>query len=96
MITVGFKLGSFIILLSAMLSVEPAKELVFRNTPLEQVCSTLEQHFGIEFSIKGKSLKNQQVTAHYTQASLENILEDLAFVLNFRYERKKDMIVIQQ
>ncbi|MEM6843309.1 MAG: DUF4974 domain-containing protein [Bacteroidota bacterium] len=96
MVIVGFKLGSFIILLSAMLSVEPEKELVFRNTPLEQVCSTLEQHFSIEFSIKGKSLKNQRVTAHYTQASLETILEDLAFVLNFRYERKKDMIVIQQ
>lgn len=69
--------------------------LVFRDAPLERVCQALEERFEVEFSVQ-PPLKNRRITADFSSADLATILEDIAFVLNIRYEQRPNIIIIKK
>lgn len=71
------------------------RPLVFRDQPLVQVCETLEKHLEVKFSVS-PSLKQQRITADFSSQRLEAILEDIAFVLNVRYDQRGRVITIRK
>lgn len=65
--------------------------LVFRDTPMQQVFSELEQHFGITF-ITDKKIGNQLFTAELNHASLPAILQLMALSSDLKFKTAGDII----
>lgn len=59
--------------------------LVFKDTPLSEVFSCLERHFGVSFTFKNKAILNDLYTGRFNNDSLENILQILQWHYQFDY-----------
>lgn len=69
---------------------------ILSNTPLLEICQRLENQFNIKFIIMNENLINKTFTGQFhTNESLESILETLQISTSFKYERKKEHIIIR-
>lgn len=72
--------------------------LYFKKANLDQVVKKLESLYGIEIELTGKVPGNEKewhYTGTYYNESLENVLEGIAFVKSFSYEKKDSKVYIK-
>ena len=55
--------------------------MVFQDTPIAQVASEIEKHFGVRVEVAGRDLEHQTVTAWFGDSSLEDVLRVVCKVL---------------
>jgi len=72
------------------------EELVFKDVPLGSICLILEKKFNVKFVIKKTSLQRKKITGDFSSLSLDQIMEDITYLLNIRYEKKGDTIIIRE
>ena len=69
--------------------------LVFDETPLAEVAVRLERWYGSPFRITDSTLASPTLTASFTTESLADVLTALASVLDVRFERLGDSVVVR-
>lgn len=69
--------------------------LVFDETPLDEVVAQLGRWYDAPFRIADPSLGARTLTASFTTESLHEVLSSLAPVLDVRFDRVKDTIVVR-
>ena len=69
------------------------KQLVFENTPMEEVAKTLEETFKIEIQFESPAMKKCKITGEFP-VELEEVLTMLQFVLNVKVEKKEKNIIL--
>lgn len=70
--------------------------LVFDETPLPDVVAQLGRWYGTPFRLADASLANRTLTASFTTESLTDVLSALAPVLDVRFERVGDSVVVHR
>ena len=69
--------------------------LVFRNKPFDQVAVMLERWYGVNITIEDPSLKSYILEGEHHNASLEEVLNSIQFVMDFDYIIKGNEIFIR-
>jgi transmembrane sensor len=72
--------------------------LYFKQANLAQVVSKLENWYGVTIELTGKipgREKEWHYTGSYQNQSLDNVLEGIAFVKKFSYEKKGNTVKIK-
>ena len=69
-------------------------ELVFQKTPLHLVCESLSSHFDTMLYIGDEELKEKNLTAHYQNKSLDDILKVMELTLHVKVQKIKDGIML--
>ena len=66
--------------------------LYFKNTPVEEVCTILSEHYNTTIRISDDDiLKNKNLTATYDNKSIEEILNILALTLDISYRTENNV-----
>ena len=69
--------------------------LVFDNTPLEDVFSTLSNHYDVKFELKKVDLKEQFLTTDFgTDASLWQVLDVIIKINKLNFSMNDNMIIV--
>ena len=69
--------------------------LIFKQAGYQEVVRRLERWFGIEINTHGAPPNDWQLTAHYEDEVLINILKDLEFGKGFKYELDEELLTIK-
>lgn len=69
--------------------------LIFKQASYQEVVRKLERWFGIEINTQGAPPDDWQLTAHYEDEVLINILKDLEFGKGFNYELDEELLTIK-
>jgi transmembrane sensor len=69
--------------------------LVFRESPLSEVVSSMRRWYGIDLQIADPSLANRHITATFSGESPERVLEVLRLALGADIERHGDTAVVR-
>lgn len=69
--------------------------LVFRETPLSEVASSMRRWYGIDLQIADPSLANRHITATFSGEPPERVLEVLRLALGADIERHGDTAVVR-
>ncbi len=69
--------------------------LVFDDTPLEESLLRLGRWYGVPFRLADRAIAPRTLTATFTTESLDDVLAALAPVLDVRFERVRDTIVVR-
>jgi len=70
-------------------------KLVFQNTPLATIFKQLERKFDVTITVQNDELNTEQVTAHFDNKSIEQILSYLQIIQDFDYQRDGRTILIK-
>ncbi|MEM8506873.1 MAG: FecR family protein [Bacteroidota bacterium] len=70
------------------------KKLVFTGKPFKSVTKTLERHYGFEFIIRKDGLATRKYNGSHSNQPLQQLLEDISFVMKFKYEIQGNTIII--
>ncbi|MCB0651435.1 MAG: FecR domain-containing protein [Saprospiraceae bacterium] len=62
------------------------QKLSFNNTPMREVFSTLERHFGVEFTIYNKAILDCEFFGTYDQPKLQDLIEAMKFAMGLEFE----------
>lgn len=68
--------------------------LAFDETPLPEVVAQLGRWYGTSFRLADSSLATRTLTASFTTESLADVLSALAPVLDVRFERRVDSVLV--
>ena len=60
-------------------------KIIFENASLSQVIQTLEDWYGVKFTVKNGKNVNWQFSGEYQNQILENVLNSISFSENFEY-----------
>ena len=69
-------------------------KLYFNNEPFSTISRKIERLFDVKIQIKNKALKKETYKGIYDHPSLERLLDDLSFVLKFKYKIKGKIVTI--
>lgn len=69
--------------------------LVFRNKSFERVAGMLERWYGVNITIEDPSLKSYILEGEHHNASLEEVLKSIQFVMDFEYVITGNEVLIQ-
>lgn len=61
-------------------------KLVFRQSPLSEIKNLLEDWYGVEVQINGRSKTSCRLTGTYINLSLEDLMEIIQYSINIAYE----------
>lgn len=66
-------------------------ELIFNNTPMEEVLKVLERWHGTTFEVRNRSIMKYNLTANFTSESIVQIMDimQLAMPMNYEYDNNK-------
>jgi transmembrane sensor len=67
---------------------------VFYNTPLREIVSSLEHHYGVKIEFTDPELGNSRLTAKFNTISIEAVMSNLATLSGMAYTQKGDHIFI--
>ena len=70
------------------------KELVFVDTPLEEVCKQLSAYYKINISLKENKGANKKLNATFTDQTLENVLVLLNETYNIKIRKENNQIIL--
>lgn len=62
------------------------QKLSFNNTSMREVFSTLERHFGVEFTIYNKAILDCEFFGTYDQPRLQDLIEAMKFSMGLEFE----------
>ena len=69
--------------------------LVFDNTPLPEVLSSLEDHYDINFSTGTQFDMSRTFTNTFVDQRLEEVLQEMEVVLGFNYTIDNDKVIVE-
>lgn len=69
--------------------------LIFQNNNIEEVISTLEKWYGVEFTIERSINPAKDFSGRYEKKPLEAVLEGLSFVYDFDYEIDENTVTLK-
>ena len=69
--------------------------LIFKQAGYEDVVRRLERWFAIKIYTQGVPPDDWQLTAHYEDENLQNILKNLEFGKRFGYELNQEVLTIK-
>ncbi len=67
-------------------------EMYFKNTPLREVLDQLERWYDLEFYLSDDSLASNRITIFIENKPIEDILDLLSLINNFKYERYENKV----
>ena len=70
-------------------------ELIYRNKTLEQIFMSLERSFDVKIKNQNNTLSGKIINANFGSESIENIIEYLNNMYEFKYTIKDDVIIIE-
>lgn len=70
-------------------------ELRFVNAPMQEVCETLSAQYGVTVTMTGKSNTHPALNANFSQLTLDEVLQSLSALYDYRYEKRSDTIYIR-
>lgn len=70
------------------------KELVFKDIPLNEVFSTLENYYRVSIVTKGADSYTCKVTTQFKNESLDDVLKELSLLFGFNYQIKENKVSI--
>lgn len=68
------------------------KELVFVDTPLEEVCKQLTTYYGTEIKLKDNRVTQKKLNANFKDQSLAQVLDILNETYNIKIQRENNQI----
>jgi transmembrane sensor len=68
------------------------KELVFVDTPLEDVCKQLTEHYGVVIQLENGKKAAKKLNANFSNQSLDNVLEILNETYNINIKKVNNQI----
>lgn len=68
--------------------------LVFQNAKVETILKDLERAFDVKFEVRLTEILDHRFTATFEDDSLDNILESLKYVKNFKTKKEGNKIII--
>lgn len=68
------------------------KELIFVDTPLEDVCKQLTEYYGTEIKLKNANTTNKKLNAIFKSQSLEQVLDILNETYNIKINKEHNQI----
>lgn len=68
------------------------KELVFVDTPLEDVCKQLTEHYGVKIQLETNKKTAKKLNANFSNQSLENVLLILNETYNIKIRKTNNQI----
>ena len=74
-------------------------ELVFAQTPLDQVAEDLSDHYGVQVRLADTLIPKAgiyKITSEFTNQTLQQALEEINVLTTLRYKKKADTIIICQ
>lgn len=69
-------------------------ELRFVDMPMEEVCKVLSDCYGMTVILENDSRKAQKLNARFSQRSIEEVLQTLNALYDYRYEKRGDTVFI--
>lgn len=69
-------------------------ELYFENTPMKEVINRLERWHGVDIVVKDSTILNHHFTAHFTSASIVQILDLMRFTAPIDYSVKENIVTL--
>ncbi|MDX1699094.1 MAG: FecR domain-containing protein [Melioribacteraceae bacterium] len=70
-------------------------ELIYRHKTLEQIFMSLERSFDVKIKSQNNTLSGERINANFGSESIENIMEYLNNLYQFKYTIKDDVIIIE-
>jgi ferric-dicitrate binding protein FerR (iron transport regulator) len=70
------------------------KTLLFRDTELSMVFSTLEKLYEVEIKVENKEILNCKLTAKFSNETIDHILEHISIIFELKTEKKAKTITI--
>ncbi|WP_141217551.1 FecR family protein [Siphonobacter sp. BAB-5385] len=70
-------------------------DFVFVDTPLTAITEALTQRFGVVFEVEDEKIYQCQLSAHFTNQNLPDILEMISKSLNISYELNQNRVIIK-
>ncbi len=70
-------------------------ELIFDNTPMEEVLKILERWHGTSFIIKNKNIYNYKLSAQFSSESIVQIMEIVELIINVSYTYDNNTVTIR-
>ncbi|SEJ80126.1 FecR family protein [Dyadobacter sp. SG02] len=70
------------------------QKLVFNNEPLSEIARDISRWYGVEVEIRNPETGAHLYKGKFQNPSLKALLDDLGYVLNFRYEIREKKVVI--
>ena len=70
-------------------------ELIYRNRTLEQIFKSLERNFDVKIENRNDKLSQEVINANFGSESINNIIEYLNNMYEFKYTIKDDVIIIE-
>jgi len=69
-------------------------KLIFDRTPVRDVFKQLERNYNMEFVVNEPSFYERQITATFSEESIDEILQALSISLNARFEREGRRVIL--
>lgn len=69
--------------------------LIFNNNNIQEVISTLEKWYGVEFNIQGSINRDKDFSGAYEKKPLKAVMEGLSFVYDFDYEIDENTVTLK-
>ncbi len=68
--------------------------LIFEESPLREVASTLQTWYGVKLEFEDEQIGNCLLTARFKNESLTNVLENICYTSNLKYRQLNDTILL--
>lgn len=69
-------------------------EFTFEDTPLKEATRELSDYYGVEFKLSDR-VKSCRITAHFTKASLSEVIDVLETILDINVSQKNKVVSIR-
>lgn len=69
-------------------------DFIFVNESMQSIASKMERRYGVNIHIEKENVKKELFRGTYKNPTLISLLEDLSFVLNFKYKQDGNNITI--
>lgn len=71
-----------------------AEQLVFKDTPLAEVCTILSRWYALDIQLSNPTLRDMPYTAHFEQPTINEVLQNISFVLGTSYSINHKHVII--
>lgn len=81
---------------ASLFSAWTQKELIFSDTPIQEIVTMLEETYGLTVEIRDKSILDRKISGSVPSENLESLLFALSESLNYHITKQDNQIVFQE
>ncbi|GAA3620374.1 FecR family protein [Flavivirga jejuensis] len=70
------------------------KKLVYRGIPFKKVIHDIERFYGVTIKVEKEGLINRLYRGNHNNPSLQDLMQKISFVLNFKYKSEGKTVII--